>query len=44
MKGLTRNGLIDAAVGGSRGFPERIVSSVIEGVRRRLRVFAHATR
>jgi hypothetical protein len=25
------------------GFPERIVSSVIEGVRRRLRLFAHAT-
>ena len=25
------------------GFPERIVSSVIEGVRRRLRLFTHAT-
>ena len=25
------------------GFPERIVSSVIEGVRRRLRLFAHVT-
>jgi serine/threonine-protein kinase HipA len=25
------------------GFPERIVSSVIEGMRRRLRLFAHAT-
>jgi hypothetical protein len=25
------------------GFPERIVSSVIEGVRQRLRLFAHAT-
>jgi serine/threonine-protein kinase HipA len=25
------------------GFPERIVSSVIEGLRRRLRLFAHAT-
>jgi hypothetical protein len=26
------------------GFPERIVSSVIEGLRRRLRLFAHATK
>ena len=35
---------IDAAVNGLPfGFPERIVSSVIEGVRRRLRQFAHAT-
>jgi serine/threonine-protein kinase HipA len=35
---------IDAAVGGlPAGFPERIVSSVIEGVRRRLRLFARAT-
>jgi serine/threonine-protein kinase HipA len=35
---------IDAAVNGlPPGFPERIVSSVIEGVRRRLRLFAHAT-
>jgi serine/threonine-protein kinase HipA len=35
---------IDAAVDGlSPGFPEQIVSSVIEGVRRRLRLFAHAT-
>ena len=25
------------------GFPERIVSSIIEGIRRRLRLFAHAT-
>jgi hypothetical protein len=25
------------------GFPERIVSSIIEGMRRRLRLFAHAT-
>jgi hypothetical protein len=25
------------------GFPARIVSSVIEGMRRRLRLFAHAT-
>jgi hypothetical protein len=25
------------------GFPERIVSSVIEGLRRRLRLFARAT-
>jgi serine/threonine-protein kinase HipA len=34
---------IDAAVNGlPSGFPERIVSSVIEGVRRRLRLFAHA--
>jgi len=33
---------IDAAVDGlPPGFPERIVSSVIEGVRRRLRLFAH---
>ena len=35
---------IDAAVDGlPPGFPERIVSSVIEGLRRRLRLFAHAT-
>jgi serine/threonine-protein kinase HipA len=35
---------IDAAVNGlPPGFPERIVSSVIEGMRRRLRLFAHAT-
>jgi hypothetical protein len=35
---------IDAAVDDlPSGFPERIVSSVIEGVRRRLRLFAHAT-
>ena len=35
---------IDAAVNGlPQGFPERIVSSVIEGVRRRRRLFAHAT-
>jgi serine/threonine-protein kinase HipA len=35
---------IDAAVNGlPRGFPERIVSSIIEGMRRRLRLFAHAT-
>jgi serine/threonine-protein kinase HipA len=35
---------IDAAVNGlPPGFPERIVSSVIEGVRGRLRQFAHAT-
>jgi serine/threonine-protein kinase HipA len=35
---------IESAVGGlPLGFPERIVSSVIEGVRRRLRLFAHAT-
>jgi serine/threonine-protein kinase HipA len=35
---------IDAAVSGlSPGFPERIVSSIIEGLRRRLRLFAHAT-
>ena len=34
---------IDAAVNDlPPGFPERIVSSVIEGVRRRLRLFAHA--
>jgi serine/threonine-protein kinase HipA len=34
---------IDAAVADlPQGFPERIVSSVIEGVRRRLRLFAHA--
>jgi hypothetical protein len=34
---------IDAAVDGlPSGFPERIVSSVIEGMRRRLRLFAHA--
>jgi hypothetical protein len=34
---------IEAAVSGlPSGFPERIVSSVIEGVRRRLRLFAHA--
>jgi serine/threonine-protein kinase HipA len=34
---------IDAAVNGlPPGFPERIVSSVIEGLRRRLRLFAHA--
>ena len=33
---------IDAAVDGlPPGFPERIVSSVIEGMRRRLRLFAH---
>ena len=35
---------IETAVDGlSPGFPERIVSSVIEGLRRRLRLFAHAT-
>jgi serine/threonine-protein kinase HipA len=35
---------IDAAVNDlPPGFPERIVSSVIEGLRRRLRLFAHAT-
>jgi serine/threonine-protein kinase HipA len=35
---------IDAAVNGlPPGFPERIVSSVIDGMRRRLRLFAHAT-
>jgi serine/threonine-protein kinase HipA len=35
---------IDAAVSGlPSAFPERIVSSVIEGVRRRLRLIAHAT-
>jgi serine/threonine-protein kinase HipA len=35
---------IDAAVNGlPPGFPERIVSSVIEGVRRRLQLFARAT-
>jgi serine/threonine-protein kinase HipA len=35
---------IDAAVNGlPTGFPERIVSSVIEGIRRRLRLFTHAT-
>ena len=35
---------IDAAVDGlPPGFPERIVSSVIEGMRRRLRLFARAT-
>jgi serine/threonine-protein kinase HipA len=35
---------IDAAVDGLPPvFPERIVSSVIEGVRRRLRLFARAT-
>jgi serine/threonine-protein kinase HipA len=34
---------IDAAVDGlPPGFPERIVSSVIEGMRRRLRLFVHA--
>jgi serine/threonine-protein kinase HipA len=34
----------DGAVSDLRpGFQERIVSSVIEGVRRRLRLFAHAT-
>jgi serine/threonine-protein kinase HipA len=36
--------VIDAAVNDlPPGFPERIVSSVIEGIRRRLRLFAHAT-
>jgi hypothetical protein len=35
---------IDAAVSDlPPGFPERIVSSVIEGVRRRRRLFTHAT-
>ena len=35
---------IDVAVNGlPPGFPERIVSSVLEGVRRRLRLFDHAT-
>jgi serine/threonine-protein kinase HipA len=35
---------IDAAVSGlPSGFPERIVSSVIEGLRRRQRLFAHVT-
>jgi serine/threonine-protein kinase HipA len=35
---------IETAVDGlSPGFPERIVSSVIEGLRRRLRLFTHAT-
>jgi serine/threonine-protein kinase HipA len=35
---------LDAAVNGLPPVcPERIVSSVIEGVRRRLRLFAHAT-
>jgi serine/threonine-protein kinase HipA len=35
---------IDTAVNGlPPGFPERIVSSIIEGVRQRLRLFAHAT-
>jgi hypothetical protein len=35
---------IDATVNGlTPGFPERIVSSIIEGMRRRLRLFAHAT-
>ena len=35
---------IDAAVSDlPPGSPERIVSSVIEGVRRRLRLFTHAT-
>jgi serine/threonine-protein kinase HipA len=35
---------IDAAVSDlPPGFPERIVSSVIEGLRRRLRLFTHAT-
>ena len=34
----------DAAVNDlPTGFPERIVSSIIEGLRRRLRLFAHAT-
>lgn len=34
---------IEAAVNDlPRGFPERIVSSVVEGMRRRLRLFAHA--
>jgi hypothetical protein len=36
---------IDVAVNDlSPGFPERIASSVIEGVRRRQRLFAHARR
>jgi serine/threonine-protein kinase HipA len=35
---------IDAAANDvPSGFPERIVSSVIEGLRRRLRLFTHAT-
>jgi serine/threonine-protein kinase HipA len=35
---------IDATVNDlTPGFPERIVSSIIEGMRRRLRLFAHAT-